>query len=214
MARRLASNFQDLFGGRSLHIIDHKRGKYPYEVKNDLGLYDEDGNLVLAVAGRNGHREFDPATGERVKGFKRGYETDLASIPTRLLKKLLEPMRRKPWDGIELAGRDWIVYVWVEDEDGTLVPDSWFEDPVGYAAVPHDKGYSTELVRKLIVDGWFLHILTVGNAKWRRTMYAAVVVGGWPSFPHPLDEVTDDRLLAVEAADRLERLGHTAMRFE
>lgn len=197
---KLADNFHALFGGRCLHLVDHRRGKYPFEVLRDLGLYDARGNLVLAMAGRRGER------GQQ--GFKEGYRTDLASIPTKALKALLEPMRGEPWDGKELLDDsglpvEWMVYIWLEDEDGELVPDRCFRDPVGYAAVPHDKGYSTELHRKLVVDRWFFHILTVGQAPGRRIMFLAVLVGGWPSFPHPIEEVTEDRLLAVEAADRL-----------
>ncbi len=211
MSRRLASNFRDLFGGQSLHLIDHKRGKYPWEVLYDIPVFAADGDLVTCIPGRY--------KTPREDGWKEGYRTDLASIPTWVLKALLNPIKRRPWHGKEILDkdgkpRDWIIYVWVEDEDGTLVPESWFEDPIGYAAVLHDWGYSLELDPRAEVDGRFLEVLTAGEVWSRHAMYLAVRLGGWPSYPHPPGEVTEDRILAAEALDRWSAFQQTAMIFE
>lgn len=200
---RLASNWQSLCGGQSLHLIDHGSGQYPLEHLRDLPLLDRDGNVVTVIGGR---------TGVRGKtGFVEGYRTDLASIPTRALKKLLEPQRRKPWAGEEIKG-DWIVYIWRENDDGTLSPDSWFRDPIAYAAVFHDWGYSLEMEPRGVVDGRFLEILTIGEVWSRYIMWLSVRAGGWPSYPHAPAEVSDDRLLAAQALDRWTGLDRTGMR--
>lgn len=187
--RRLKSNFSDLTRGdvRGLYLVDHCRGKYPLEILLDLPIYKRDGTLLTVVGGR--WRK------------KPGYRTDLASIPTKKLKDFLEPKRRKPWSGEEIKG-DWVVYVYKEDEDGTLVPDYWFRSCVAYAAVVHDWLYSLELVERAFADAIFLEILGLDRVWSRFIMYAAVRAGGWPSYPHPPAEVSEDRILAAEALDR------------
>lgn len=205
MARRLASNFRDLCGGNHLYLVDHRRGKYWLEGAQDLPYFRLDGTLLTVIAGRHG----SPVQ----QGFKEGYRTDLASIPTRLLKSVLEPKKRRPWAGEEIDV-DWAVFVYLEDEDGTLVPAYWFVSAVAYAAYLHDNGYSLELDPRAEVDARFLEVLTIGGVWSRHAMYLAVRLGGWPSYPHPPAEVTEDRILATEALDRWSGMTTAAMRFE
>lgn len=205
MSRRLASNFQELCGGNHLHLVDHRRGKYWLEGALDLPYFRRDGSLLTVIGGRRGR------PGQQ--GLKEGYRTDLASIPTRLLKSILEPKKRRPWAGEEI-NVDWAVFVYHEDEDGTLVPAYWFISAVAYAAYLHDNGYSLELDPRAEVDMRFLEVLHIGGVWSRHAMYLAVRLGGWPSYPHPPAEVTEDRILAAEALDRWTSLEQTAMAFE
>lgn len=205
MSRRLASNFRELCGGNHLYLLDHRSGKYPFEGARDLPYFKADRSLLTVIAGRHGH----PGR----MGFREGYRTDLASIPTRLLKSILEPKKRRPWSGEEI-NVDWAVFVYHEDEDGTLVPAYWFVSAVAYAAYLHDNGYSLELDPRAEVDARFLEVLAIGRVWSRHLMYAAVRLGGWPSYPHPPAEVTEDRILAAEALDRWTSLEQTAMAFE
>lgn len=184
---RIKGSFKQIFDGERLHLVDHVRGTYPMEVLLDLPVMDENSKLVTVIGGRC-HK-------------KAGYRTDLASIPTRALKSMLEPKHRRPWDGRHVEG-DWLVFVWKEDDDGTLVPDSYFKSAVAYAAVVHDNGYSLEIEPRYVVDVRFLDILSAGKVWSRYIMFSAVRLGGWPSYPHPAVEVTEDRILAVEAMDR------------
>lgn len=205
MSRRLASNFQDLCGGNHLYLVDHRRGKYWLEGARDLPYFRRDKSLLTVIGGRRGQPGH--------MGFREGYRTDLASIPTRLLKSILEPKRRRPWAGEEIHV-PWAVFVYHEDEDGTLVPAYWFVSAVAYAAYLHDNGYSLELDPRAEVDARFLEVLTAGGVWSRHAMYLAVRLGGWPSYPHPPAEVTEDRILAAEALDRWTGLDHSAMAFE
>lgn len=205
MSRRLASNFRDLTGGNHLYLVDHKRGKYWLEGARDLPYFRRDGSLHTVVAGRRGR------PGQQ--GFKEGYRTDLASIPTRLLKSILEPKKRRPWAGEEIRV-PWAVFVYHEDEDGTLVPAYWFVSAVAYAAYLHDWQYSLKMVSRAQADAEFLEVLRTGEVWSRQVMYLAVRLGGWPAYPHPPGEVTEDRILAAEALDRWSGLATTAMRFE
>lgn len=173
-----------------LRLLDHKQGKYPYEVLFDFPVLAEDGSVVTVVPGRCGHKE--------------GYRTDLASIPTRTLKKLMEPTRvRRCYQ--ENPALEWPVYLYEEGELGLLHVTSVFTDPIAYAAVPHDAGYSLEIEDRALVDRRFFDILTQGEVPTRWLMYLAVRIGGWPSFPHPAEEVTEDRILFAEALDRYNR---------
>lgn len=186
---RLKSNFNELVRSdlRGLYLVDHSRGEYPLEVLLDTPIYKRDGTLLTVVGGRCGKKE--------------GYRTDLASIPTKKLKDLLEPKKRRPWGGEEIKG-DWVVYVYKTDDDGELVPDYWFRSCVAYAAVVHDWLYSLELVERAFADAIFLEILSIDGVWSRYIMYAAVRAGGWPSYPHAPTEVSEDRILAAEALDR------------
>ena len=100
---------------------------------------------------------------------------------------------------------EWLVYLYEEGELGLLHVTSVFTDLIAYVAVLHDAGYSLEIEDRALVDRRFFDILTQGEVPTRWLMYLAVRIGGWPSFPHPAEEVTEDRILFAEALDRYNR---------
>lgn len=175
-----------------LRVIDHRsKERYPLEVFTDFGCVDPSGG-TLVVPGwcpRPGHPPI------------RGYRTDFASIPTKLLKRMLEPWRLKRCTE-ENIDKPWVVYVYHLDAQGVPFLFGYLVDPIAYAAVIHDWLYSTEQVARGIADRIFYEILKQGSVWSAYPMYLAVRAGGWASFPHPSDEVTEDLLLGAQAADR------------
>lgn len=175
-----------------LRVIDHRvKVQYPLEVFSDFGCVDPSGG-TLVVPGR-----FCRPGMPHVEG----YRTDFASIPTKLLKRMLEPWRLKRCSEENIPG-PWVVYVYHLDAHGIPFLYGYLVDPIAYAAVIHDWLYSTEQVARGIADRIFYEILVQGGVWSAWPMYAAVRAGGWTSFPHPADEVTEDLLLGAQAVDR------------
>ena len=175
-----------------LRVIDHRDGsKYPLEIFTDFGCVDPSGG-TLVVPGWFSRPGYPPI---------RDYRTDFASIPTKMLKRMLEPWRLTRCV-TECIDKPWVVYVYHLDANGIPFLFGYLVDPIAYAAVIHDWLYSTEQVARGIADRIFYEILRQGGVWSAYPMYAAVRSFGGLSFPHPPDEVTEDLILGAQAADR------------
>lgn len=69
------------------------------------------------------------------------------------------------------------------------------------AATAHDYAYSVELFERHIIDRMFYDALRANGVGWLRaqTLYRAVRLGGWTSWPHKPEELAEDRALYREA---------------
>jgi len=171
-----------------IHVLNKKDGsQYPLVLVKDL-ICIYKGKLIVVP---------------------KGYATDFASIPTKWLKRKLEPSKLNvSWKYRE--GKKFAVWVYENDADGVPQIVGYIEDPVAYAAVIHDWLYSTECVSRSYADRVFFDILQENDVWSSYIMYAAVRLGGWPSFPHKRIEVQEDRQLGRYAYTRtLETLGFT-----
>lgn len=170
-----------------IHVLNKKdKSQYPMKLIHDFAcIYD--GKLIAP---------------------SRDYETDFASIPFKWLKRRLEPQKLIKCSEYK-AGIKYSVWVY-ELIDGVVTLVGYIIDPVAYAAVIHDWLYSTECVSRSYADRVFFDILQENDVWSSYIMYAAVRLGGWPSFPHKRIEVQEDRQLGRYAYTRtLETLGFT-----
>lgn len=184
---------------RTLRVIDHRsREQYPLEVFTDFGCVTPTGWTIVAPG------RFFRGDGSLVQG----YRTDFASIPTKSLKRMLEPWRLKRCSAENIPG-PWVVYVYHLDANGVPFLFGYLADPIAYAAVVHDLLYSLEVVARGIADRIFYEILKQAGVWSAYPMYLAVRAGGWVSFPHPPEEVREDRDLASLAHARWGQLEFT-----
>lgn len=166
---------------REIHVLNRKDGsQYPLTNLRDF-VCIHNGKLIVVPE---------------------GYETDFASIPTKWLKRKLEPQKLVPAMKYR-PGKKFVVWVYEYNNGGIPVIVGYIEDPVAYAAVVHDWLYSTECVSRSRADSIFFDILRENRVWSAYLMYAAVRVGGWPSFPHKRIEVIEDRELGREAYTRV-----------
>jgi len=167
-----------------IHVLDKQdKSKYPLRLLRDFAcLYDN--KLIVPPM---------------------GYDTDFASIPTKWLKRRLEPQKLIACKEYK-SGIKYSVWVYHLDSNGKPVLVGYIVDPVAYAAVIHDWLYSTECVSRAYADRVFYDILHHANVKWDWLMYAGVRVGGWPSYPHKKSEVSEDRALGREAYKRVQKI--------
>lgn len=151
------------FFNDSIHVLEGD-GKYPY-------------TLLRSVA-------FDhPKYGRIV--IPKGYTTDFASIPTRVLKKMLEPMKRYPATTHDFGWPNLVVFYKITV--GGIVPDTKMDDPIAYAALVHDWIYSIEMFPRSVCDAIFRDILREFKVESRNMMYWAVRLGGWTAWPHEIE---------------------------
>lgn len=177
---------------RPLRVLDHQtRVQYPLEVFTDFGCVTPTGWTIVAPG------RFFRGDGSLVEG----YRTDFASIPTKLLKRMLEPQRLIRC-AAECIDKPWVVYVYHLDSNGIPFLYGYLIDPIAYAAVLHDLLYSLEVVARGIADRIFYEVLKQGGVWSAWPMYAAVRSFGGLSFPHPPEEVREDRDLASLAHSR------------
>ena len=115
----------------------------------------------------------------------KGYTTDFASIPTWVLKKLLEPEHRRPSDHPDYDWKHLVVFYKVKVNG--IVPDTKMDDPIAYAALVHDWVYSIEMFPRSVCDRIFVDILREFKVPTAGLMYWAVRLGGWTSWPHDIE---------------------------
>lgn len=164
-----------------LHVLNMKNGaQYPFQNLRDF-VCIHNGRLIVVP---------------------KGYETDFASIPTKWLKRRLEPQKLVPAAKYR-PGKKFVVWMYEYNNMGVPVVVGYIEDPVAYAAVVHDWLYSTECISRAEADRIFFDILRDNRVWSAYLMYAAVRVGGWPSFPHKRNEVEEDCALGREAYTRV-----------
>ena len=154
----MSSSFR--FSNR-IHVLEGD-GKYPYTLLESVEFWHSKyGRIVIP----------------------KGYTTDFASIPTRVLKKLMEPQHRRPASNyLGLVG----VRFYALTVDG-IMPRTAMDDPIAYAALVHDWVYSIEMFPRSTCDKIFRDILRGFNVESRNLMYWAVRLGGWTAWPHEIE---------------------------
>lgn len=169
-----------------LHVLDKADGsKYPYVLLNDF-VYRYKGDRWTPTC-----MFIAPAT----------YETDFASIPTRVLKKILEPAKfhksRKYVSGLKHP-------VWIYRQIGDkIVLVGYRNDPIAYAAVIHDYICSSEALSAWGANRVFNQILKEEEVWTRWILFAGVQLGCWLTyFDHDPKEVFSDYRLGISALKR------------
>lgn len=153
-----------------IRVRDTRKGKYPYVILEDVAV-EVRGHFIIVPA---------------------GYETDFASIPTRFLKRLLEPQRRTK----KKPDSDHVVAFY----RGSVI--DYTVDPVALAAIVHDWTYSVELYSRAECDAIFLDLLRRNKVGSAYLMYLAVRMGGWTAWPHDPYEKLEDLALGRAAMVR------------
>lgn len=179
---------------RVLRVLDRRDGtKYPFEGLGDFACLSSVGYRTVVPG-----RAATLPSGLALPGGAEGFLTDFASVPTKPLKRWLAPQELVPCFGENIQG-PWVVYVYHLDADGELVLAGFIRSAVAFAAYIHDWLYSIESIPRAVCDRIFYEILVQGGMWSAYLMYSAVRVGGGLCWPHPLDEVREDRELGRQA---------------
>lgn len=169
-----------------VHVLDKADGsKYPYRLLSDFAYHYrgdrwQPAQTIIAPA---------------------DFDTDFASIPTRLLKRLLEPARfhatRRYVDGLKFP-------VWIYRQIGErIVLVGYRDDPVAYAAIIHGYICASEKLSAWGANRVFNQILKDGDVQQRWILYAGVQLGCWLTYlEHDPKEVFEDAVLGVSAQRR------------
>ena len=171
---------------RELHIFDwHDKSQYPFQIHKEpfVCLYpgDKKCGAFPIVA---------PLT----------YRTDLASIPTRALRKILDRSKFVRTD-VYTPGLAYAVWIYRDFLDGAGPRIVGYRlSPLAYCAVVHDVICSTEMMSAWAANRIFGVLMGLTGTEGRDWIYAGVQVGCWVTYlQHDHAEVQEDRAM-VRAA--------------
>lgn len=169
-----------------LHIADwHDGSQYPYQiVKHHFGCnYPGDSKTPA-----------QPFVAPLL------YRTDLASIPTRTLRKLLDKSQFFP-TSTHIPNLPYAVWIYRDFLDGKGWQIVGYRlSPLAYCAVIHDIICSTESLSSWGANRVFDTLMRLTDTEDRAWIYAGVQAGCWWTYLwHDAKEVQEDRAMVTQA---------------